>query len=65
MAQAAYTVTLAQVGTDVVATGGGTIDLTGLSLVVSGAVTNAGCSRNSLGQRTRYKCQLACQLSAR
>jgi hypothetical protein len=48
MAQAAYTVTLAQVGTDVVATGGGTIDLTGLSLVVSGAVTNASV-QSSLG----------------
>jgi hypothetical protein len=30
-AQAAYTVTLAQVGTSVVATGSGTLDLTGLS----------------------------------
>jgi hypothetical protein len=35
-AQAGYTVTLEQVGSDVVATGSGTIDLAGLSFVMSG-----------------------------
>jgi hypothetical protein len=44
-AQAAYIVTLAQQGSDVVATGSGTIDLAGLSLgpgCVLGCITNAG-----------------------
>ena len=45
---AAYTVTLAQVGANVVATGSGTIDLTDLSLVVSGGLTNASV-QSSLG----------------
>jgi hypothetical protein len=40
-AQAGYVVTLAQVGSNVVATGSGPIDLTGLSFVGSGA-QNAG-----------------------
>jgi hypothetical protein len=48
MAQAAYTVTLAQEGTDVVATGSGSIDLAGLRPIVSGAVTNASV-QSSLG----------------
>jgi hypothetical protein len=39
---AAYTVTLAQVGSNVVATGSGTIDLTGLSLFESGVSTTIG-----------------------
>ena len=41
-AQAAYTVTLTQAGSNVVATGSGTIDLTGLSLFESGISTTIG-----------------------
>jgi hypothetical protein len=46
--QAGYVVTLEQEGSNVVATGSGPIDLTGLSLVVSGAITNASV-QSSLG----------------
>lgn len=39
MAQAAYTVTLAQVGSNVVATGSGSLDLAGLSFLESGPLS--------------------------
>jgi len=55
----AYTVTLQQVGSNVVATGSGAIDLTGLTFRVSGTlqpgVIVANCVRSSAERGQSYK----------
>jgi hypothetical protein len=48
-AEAAYLVDLTQVGSDVVATGSGTIDLSGLSLLAPGGLTPGGALAPSVG----------------